>query len=54
MEHLSGFKGVLQVDGYGGYRKLAQTNAVTLAFCWAHVCRRFRELAAAGDALIAA
>jgi transposase len=43
--HLAGFVGVLQVDGYGGYRVLAQRNAVTLAFCWAHVRRRFFELA---------
>jgi transposase len=53
IEHLGGFTGVLQVDGYGGYRKLAKTNAVTLAFCWAHVRRRFYELAAAGSASIA-
>src|SRR5579863_3410281 len=53
IEHLGGFTGVLQVDGYGGYRKLAKTNAVTLAFCWAHVRRRFYELAAAGSAPIA-
>jgi len=53
IEHLRGFKGVLQVDGYGGYRKLAKPNAVTLAFCWAHVRRRFYELAAAGSAPIA-
>jgi len=53
IEHLAGFTGVLQVDGYGGYRKLAKTNAVTLAFCWAHVRRRFYELAAAGSAPIA-
>ena len=44
---------MLQVDGYGGYRKLAKPNAVTLAFCWAHVRRRFYELAAAGSAPIA-
>ena len=31
--HLDGFVGVLQVDGYGGYRVLAERNAVTLAFC---------------------
>jgi transposase len=46
-------KGVLQVDGYGGYRPLAETGQVALAFCWAHVRRRFYELAAAGDAPIA-
>jgi transposase len=51
--HLAGFVGVLQVDGYGGYRVLAERNAVTLAFCWAHVRRRFFELAAAGPAPIA-
>lgn len=52
--HLAGFTGILQVDGYGGYRALARRNAVTLAFCWAHVRRRFYELAAAGPAPIAA
>ena len=52
--HLAGFVGILQVDGYGGYRVLAEKNAVTLAFCWAHVRRRFYELAAAGPAPIAA
>ena len=51
--HLAGFVGVLQVDGYGGYRVLAERNAVTLAFCWAHVRRRFFELAATGPAPIA-
>lgn len=52
--HLDGFKGVLQVDGYGGYRKLAEKNEVSLAFCWSHVRRGFYELAAAGSAPIAA
>src|ERR1700688_3339743 len=51
--HLAGFKGVLQVDGYSGYRVLAERGDVRLAFCWAHVRRRFYELAAAGPAPIA-
>ena len=51
--HLSGFRGVLQVDGYAGYRTLAETGDVHLAFCWSHVRRRFYELAAAGPAPIA-
>jgi transposase len=51
--HLDGFVGVLQVDGYGGYRVLAERNAVALAFCWSHVRRRFYELATAGPAPIA-
>ena len=51
--HLAGFKGILQVDGYGGYRVLAERGEVQLAFCWSHVCRRFYELAAVGPAPIA-
>lgn len=51
--HLDGFSGILQVDGYGGYRVLAEKSGVTLAFCWSHVRRRFYELAAAGPAPIA-
>ena len=31
--HLAGFKGVLQVDGYTGYRALAEKGEVGLAFC---------------------
>lgn len=51
--HLAGFKGILQVDGYAGYRALAERGDVQLALCWAHVRRRFYELAAAGPAPIA-
>ncbi|WP_280178226.1 IS66 family transposase [Mesorhizobium japonicum] len=51
--HLAGFAGILQVDGYGGYRVLADKSGVVLAFCWAHVRRRFYELATAGPAPIA-
>ena len=53
IKHLARFKGVLQVDGYGGYRPLAEKGEVKLAFCWAHVRRPFYELAAAGPAPIA-
>jgi transposase len=53
LSHLDGFTGILQVDGYAGYRVLAERNAVQLAFCWSHVRRRFYELAAAGPAPIA-
>src|SRR6195952_1233675 len=51
--HLEGFKGILQVDGYAGYRKLAERGDVRLAFCWAHVRRKFYELATPGPAPIA-
>jgi transposase len=53
LAHLAGFTGVVQVDGYAGYRALAQRNSVRLAFRWSHVRRRFYELAAAGPAPIA-
>ena len=42
-----------QLWAYGGYRVLADKSGATLAFCWAHVRRRFYELAAAGPAPIA-
>jgi hypothetical protein len=53
IEHLAGFAGILQTDGYEGYRKLAKRGDVQLAFCWAHVRRRFVELARGGPAPIA-
>jgi hypothetical protein len=44
--HLGDFAGMLQVDGYGGYAALARgSDRVSLAFCWAHVRRKFFELA---------
>jgi transposase len=52
--HLAGFKGILQVDGYGGYKVLAKQGDVRLAFCWSHVRRYFYELATPGPAPIAA
>lgn len=53
IRHLQGFVGTLQVDGYVGYKALAERNAVSLAFCWSHVRRRFYELAQSGPAPIA-
>jgi hypothetical protein len=53
MAHLDGFEGVLQVDGYAGYRPLAMGNKVYLAFCWSHARRKFYELTVAGPAPIA-
>jgi transposase len=44
--HLAAFRGVLQVDGYDGFKRLAldrPDNSVTLAFCWAHMRRAFYE-----------
>ncbi|MBH5390660.1 transposase [Bradyrhizobium sp. CNPSo 4019] len=43
-----GFTGILQVDGYAAYNRLARSSGinegVTLAVCYAHVRRRFYEL----------
>jgi hypothetical protein len=44
--HLAGFKGILQVDGYGAYASLADCGDVVLTFCWSHVRRRFYEIQA--------
>jgi hypothetical protein len=44
--HLAAFRGVLQVDGYDGFKRLALDRAdssVTLAFCWAHMRRGFYD-----------
>src|ERR1700686_1091566 len=51
--HLDGFKGVLQGDGYAGYRRLAERGDVQPAFCWVHVRRNFYKLATPGPAPIA-
>ena len=52
-EHLAGFSGTLQVDGYGAYADLAQAGNVMLAFCWGHVRRRFYDIQAKTPAPIA-
>ena len=44
--HLAEFRGLLQVDGYAGFKRLAGGRAddsVHLAFCWAHMRRPFYE-----------
>ena len=55
--HLAEFAGVLQVDGYSGFNRLAGDHpkgAVTLAFCWAHVRRKFYDFHEATGSPIAA
>ncbi len=56
-EHLATFRGVLQVDGYAGFKRLAGERAdgsVTLAFCWAHMRRPFYEFHASTKSPLAA
>jgi transposase len=54
---LAGYSGILQVDGYSAYAALTNPardgGAVTLAFCWAHLRRRFYEVYVGGNAPIA-
>lgn len=54
--HLDGYRGILQVDGYTAYNRLARpggNDAVTLAGCWSHVRRKFYELHIAGSSELA-
>jgi hypothetical protein len=51
---LTGYRGIVQCDGYAAYKALATGGDVTLAFCWAHVRRGFFDLAKGGAAPIAA
>ena len=42
---LGGFEGILQVDGYAGYTRLARTRkGVRLAYCWSHARRKLRDV----------
>ena len=53
---LDRYRGVVQCDGYAAYKSIANAApgaAITLAFCWAHLRRRFFDLAKDGDAPIA-
>lgn len=51
-EVLADYTGVLQVDGWGGFKRLAgkqdaapdDAGGVTLAFCWSHSRRQFFEI----------
>ena len=45
--HLAEFQGILQVDGYSGFKSLLENRPageIRLAFCWAHCRRRFYEI----------
>ena len=55
-EHLKGYGGLLQVDGYAGFNGLVTApagDAPQLAFCWAHTRRKFHDIFAATKAPLA-
>ncbi|MGE0273501.1 MAG: IS66 family transposase [Alphaproteobacteria bacterium] len=51
--HLKDFRGILQADGYAGYEALYADGRVTEAACWAHVRRKFHDIAQATGSPIA-
>jgi transposase len=53
---LDRYHGVVQCDGYVAYKTIANAacdEAITLAFCWAHLRRKFYDIAKDGNAPIA-
>jgi transposase len=53
LEH---YRGIVQCDGYAAYKTIADAScgeAITLAFCWAHLRRKFFDIAKDGSAPIA-
>jgi transposase len=55
--HLAEFTGILQVDGYGGFKRLLADRPpgeIRLAFRWAHCRRRFFEIHQATGSPLAA
>ena len=55
--HLAQFRGILQVDGYDGFKRLAGDRAdhsVQLAFCWVHMRRAFHHFYVSTKSPIAA
>jgi transposase len=53
LEH---YRGIVQCDGYAAYKNVAGApcgEAITLAFCWAHLRRKFFDIAKGGCVPIA-
>jgi transposase len=52
-----GYGGILQCDGYAGYKTLAAPatgpGPAVVAFCWSHARRQFHDLAIKAEAPIA-
>ena len=42
--HLKNYQGILQADGYAGFKQLYEKGGVVEAACWAHVRRKFHDL----------
>ncbi|NYT45430.1 IS66 family transposase [Alcaligenaceae bacterium] len=44
-KHLKHFQGIVQADGYAGFNALYDSGRVKEAACWAHVRRKFYDIA---------
>lgn len=44
-KHLKYFRGIVQADGYAGFNVLYESGRVLEAACWAHVRRKFYDIA---------
>lgn len=53
-DHLAGFTGILQADGYSGYVALYQDGSIVEAACFAHARRKFYDIYVADSSPIAA
>jgi len=56
-EHLAAFRGTLQVDGYDGFRHLAEARpdgSIQLCYCWAHARRPFYDFYVSTESPLAA
>ena len=51
--HLQDFGGYLQADGYAGFHHLYQGGKIREVACWAHVRRKFYDIAEATDSPVA-
>jgi transposase len=52
-QHLAGFRGILQADGYAGFGELYRSGTVSEVACWAHVRRKFFDIHKANGAPLA-
>jgi transposase len=52
--HLAPFRGILQADGYSGFKALYQHGRIIEAACWAHARRKFYDLYVADRSPLAA
>ncbi len=54
---LGGYRGILQCDGYAGYKGLADAatgpGPAVMAYCWSHARRQFYDLAQKAKAPVA-